>query len=101
MRNIILRVAQNHKDLKFAFSDVHYSASDLKGYGFESLEEVLDSIITARDSYDHKFISKNKFSFKNLENFVNDFKKERLEPFVLSKYLLNRDKDKKVIKEEL
>ncbi len=96
-------MAQNHRDLKFAFSDVHYSAPDLKGYGFESLEEVLDSmpIITARDIYDQKFISKNRFSFENLENFVNDFKKKRLEPFVLFKYLQNRDKEKKVITEEL
>ncbi len=75
----------------------------MKGYGFESLEEVLDSIpiITARDSYGQKFITKNKFSFQNLENFVHDFKNERLEPFVLSEKLPNPDKKGKVIKEEL
>lgn len=82
-RNRVLKVAKQYVDkANFAISAKDEFQHEINEYGYDYTGE--KPLILARDEKNQKFIMKDEFSVENLESFVDQMLNGKLEPYIKS-----------------
>ena len=104
MRNKIIELSLNNKDIQFLISDVNkFSEELIRYYGFESIQQILDSvpIVTAQDVNQKRFLLKDKrFSLKSIYDFVQNLREEKLDSVLKSLDFVSTGSVKEVLPQE-